>query len=113
MTHSVGRVFIGLPAYNEEVAIERLFAKIKRVIEAERRDFVVVVYDDGSTDRTTAIASSWQRELAVVLHGRKENLGLGAGVKDLVGYAAAAGGPMTCWSSWTATTPMIPLRLRA
>ncbi len=93
VSRPVQRVYIGLPAYNEEVAIGRLFEKIKRLTETRRREFIVVVYNDGSTDRTGDIALAWQDKLSVVLRGRTENLGLGVGLKDLIGYVVAVGQP--------------------
>jgi dolichol-phosphate mannosyltransferase len=89
----VQRVYIGLPAYNEEVAIGRLFEKIKRLTETRRREFIVVVYNDGSTDQTADIALAWQDKLSVVLRGRTENLGLGTGLKDIIGYVVGVGQP--------------------
>jgi dolichol-phosphate mannosyltransferase len=94
VSRPVQRVYIGLPAYNEEVAIGRLFEKIKRLSETRQpREFTVVVYNDGSTDRTVDIVLAWQDKLSVVLRGQTENLGLGAGLKDLIGYVVAVGQP--------------------
>lgn len=89
----VQRVLIGLPAFNEEVALERLLAKIADVISSDVSRFTVVVYNDGSTDRTADVALAWQTKLPVVLLGTENNRGLGAGLGTLVQYACAHGQP--------------------
>ena len=45
------RVFLGLPAYNEEIALPRLLDRIERVTTSAL-PITVVLYNDGSTDST-------------------------------------------------------------
>jgi dolichol-phosphate mannosyltransferase len=80
------RTFIGLPAYNEEIALPRLLARVKRLI-ASGQPITVVLYDDGSTDATLATARDWQARLPLVIIDGMINKGLGAGLRALVDYA--------------------------
>jgi dolichol-phosphate mannosyltransferase len=80
-------ILIGLPAYNEEVAIGRLLEKIRQFANESGQDVKVVVYNDGCVDRTPDIALSWQDRLDLTLLGEPTNRGLGVGLGRLVEYA--------------------------
>lgn len=82
------RIYIGLPAYNEEIALPRLLARIERLIASSGLAITVVLYNDGSADRTLAVAHEWQQRLPLVAIDGEVNKGLGAGLRALVGYAA-------------------------
>ena len=85
-------VLIGLPAYNEEVAIGRVLEKIQRLAMQLACPVRVAVYNDGSVDDTEGIARSWQDRLDITLLGEATNRGLGVGLRRLVEHAAATGG---------------------
>lgn len=87
------RVLIGLPAFNEEIALERLLAKIAGLAASCPVRIEAVVYNDGSTDRTADVARAWQAKLPLVLLGTEANGGLGAGLRALVRHACAHGAP--------------------
>jgi dolichol-phosphate mannosyltransferase len=92
---SVGRVFIGLPAYNEEIALPRLLARIEPLTKSSvpgAPAITVVLYNDGSSDATVAIAREWQQRLPLVLIDGVVNKGLGAGLRALVGYVVTNAG---------------------
>jgi dolichol-phosphate mannosyltransferase len=89
---STPHIYIGLPAYNEEIALPRLLERIARLIASSQQPVTVVLYNDGSTDRTAAIANEWQARLPLTLLGLAQNKGLGAGVRALVAHAVATGG---------------------
>jgi dolichol-phosphate mannosyltransferase len=91
MTHRPRRVFIGLPAYNEEVALPRLLQRIERLIASSGEKVTTVLYNDGCTDKTVPIAQAWQERLPLVILGCARNKGLGAGLRALVAYAVATG----------------------
>lgn len=77
-----------LPAYNEESALEATVMAVRRVLEALRRPFEIIVVDDGSVDRTGALAERLARDdpaVRVVRHAR--NRGYGAALRS--GFAAA------------------------
>ena len=85
------RVYIGLPAYNEELALPRVLGRIAQLIENLDAEIVVVVYDDGSTDGTASIAGQWQSRLPLVALDGVQNRGLGVGLRTLVEYAVTHG----------------------
>ncbi|MFC7078773.1 glycosyltransferase family 2 protein [Halorussus caseinilyticus] len=70
-------VVVGIPAYNEENAVGSTVLGVQRWADA------VVVVDDGSTDRTSAIAE--QADVTVLRHER--NRGKGAAVRTLFAHA--------------------------
>ena len=87
---------IGLPAYNEELALPRVLGRIAQLIETLDAEIVVVVYNDGSTDDTASIAGQWQSRLPLVALDGVQNRGLGVGLRTLVEYAVTHGGNPTC-----------------
>ena len=88
-----GRIYLGLPAYNEEIALPRLLARVERFAASSQLPITVVVYDDGSTDTTPAIATEWRGAVPVVLLDGVRNKGLGAGLRALIEYAVKTGKP--------------------
>jgi dolichol-phosphate mannosyltransferase len=83
------RVLVGLPAYNEEIALPRLLERIARLDASSAPPVTVVLYNDGSTDSTVPIARSRQQQMPLVILDCPINKGLGAGLRALVEYAAA------------------------
>ena len=77
------RPAIVIPAYNEAATIADLLAELARVAPAYER----VVVDDGSSDRTAALAAA--AGARVLRH--PYNLGYGAGLQTGYKYALAAG----------------------
>jgi putative flippase GtrA len=79
---------IVLPAYNEEAVIGGTLEQVLYVLEAQVKDFEIIVVNDGSTDNTGAIIASTietRRNVRVVTHER--NQGYGATLVD--GFATA------------------------
>src|ERR1700681_844933 len=91
MTNRPRRMFIGLPAYNEEIALPRLLQRIERLTVSSGETVTTVLYNDGCTDATVPIAQGWQERLPLVILGCARNKGLGAGLLALVAYAVATG----------------------
>lgn len=85
-------VSVVLPAYNEEAAIGGVLAEVAAVMEEQPWTFEIVVVDDGSTDRTVALAEQFAEECwqcAVRVVRCPENRGAGAARK--VGVREARG----------------------
>ncbi len=74
---------IGIPAYNEEIAIGSLLWKLKKL--REKMAFDILVVDDGSheMDETSTIARSFGAK--VIRH--ENNLGKGAAIRTIMNYA--------------------------
>ncbi len=87
------RIWIGLPAFNEEDSISALFPRFKELYPDRSANYRIVLYNDGCTDRTVERALEWAKELNVDVIGRPENHGLGQGLRSLVGHAVKHGGP--------------------
>ncbi len=81
-----------LPAFNEELAIERVLQEVVNALSESEIDYEILVVDDASTDRTVELAESfakncWKSTIRVVRC--PENRGAGAARK--VGIRAACG----------------------
>jgi glycosyltransferase involved in cell wall biosynthesis len=85
MSSSVPALSLIIPAYNEEGRLPRGLSRIRdylagRGLTAEQVEIIVV--DDGSKDRTTAIVEEWSRELpSLRLISNGENRGKGYSVR--------------------------------
>jgi dolichol-phosphate mannosyltransferase len=81
-------VYLGLPAFNEELAIAPLFGRIRsaRSELLDRRlakDLVVLFYDDGSTDDTAQEVKNSANGLNLFLLSPESNGGLGVALRGL------------------------------
>ncbi len=79
-------IHIFLPAYNEELALENVVRKFVDALKPSGEAFRFVVLDDGSTDRTAALAEKLSRELPLTLLRHSPNLGLGRTMADGLKY---------------------------
>jgi len=89
--NSAPELSIVIPAYNEEQRLSATLEKIAAYIQSKRPDTEVIVVDDGSADRTAAVAESWRSripQLRVVSNGI--NRGKGFSVRH--GSLEARGG---------------------
>jgi dolichyl-phosphate beta-glucosyltransferase len=69
---------IVVPSFNEELRLPPTLEKIARYIEQQRPNTEVIIVDDGSTDRTAAVAESWRGRiprLRVVSNGSNRGKG--------------------------------------
>lgn len=82
-------VRIVLPAYNEEANLGKLLAQVKLFMEEERINYEVIVVDDGSSDRTAAIANDFASSMPIRLEQHSVNQGLGATIRDGLKLAAS------------------------
>lgn len=70
-------VSVVVPAFNEEEGIAQSLCEVREALGATSRDFEVLVVDDGSTDRTGAIARAEGARVVSL----PENRGYGAALK--------------------------------
>ena len=75
------RVWIMMPAYNEQAAIESLVGKICRTSEAAGLNYEIVVVDDASTDDTARIASQLSFHHPLTLEQHQQNQGLAGAMR--------------------------------
>ena len=80
-TEPTDKVLVVIPAFNEESSVASVISEVRR------RGYAVLVVDDGSTDRTGAVA---QQAGAVVLH-LPVNLGVGGALRCAFRYAVVNG----------------------
>ena len=71
MKHSV--ISVVIPAYNEEKNIGEVLSKTISVMESLGRPYEIIVVDDGSTDRTLEVASTYK--VTVLSNGRNKGKG--------------------------------------
>jgi len=69
--HSV--ISVVIPAYNEEKTIGEVLSKTISVMESLGRPYEIIVVDDGSTDRTLEVASTYK--VTVLSNGRNKGKG--------------------------------------
>ena len=82
-----------IPVYNEESGLRDTLAAVGRHLTRTRPgDHEIVVSDDGSADRSAAIAEEMARELPIRLERSDRNRGKGAAVRR--GMLAARGDPI-------------------
>jgi len=81
-------IWIFLPAYNEEGALEPLVRKFDAELKKSGAKYQIVVMDDGSKDRTAAIAQALAVSYPLTLLRHLENKGLGETMRDGLAYIA-------------------------
>ncbi len=75
------KIWIVLPAYNEELGLPPLIGSLENHLVETRREFRILVVNDGSQDGTAALLDRYQAEgRAIALHNPK-NVGLAETIK--------------------------------
>jgi dolichol-phosphate mannosyltransferase len=85
------KIFLSLPAYNEEASIKPLFTRVELLQKKMAHQLVVMVYDDGCVDNTRAEVMAWESRLSIVYLDGLVNKGLGAGMSALMSEFAVRG----------------------
>ncbi len=83
------KVWILLPAYNEEESIPVMLPKIDEAMQARSLDYRVVVVNDGSSDATAALLVDYAQRYPVDVITHSINRGLGETERDGFEYVAA------------------------
>jgi dolichol-phosphate mannosyltransferase len=86
------KVYIVLPAYNEEENIGPLLQRIDEAMREERLDYQVIMVDDGSRDRTIEVTRDYAQYMPIRVEQHKANRGLGATIRDGLQTASAVCG---------------------
>ena len=76
------KILVVLPAYNEEENLGDLLRRIDQTMYEGGQDYEVIVVDDGSKDRTGAIAAEYAAHMPVRYHLHSVNQGLGMTIRD-------------------------------
>lgn len=92
MPRTVDHISVVLPAFNEEKDLPQLLERLDTALEQLRRPFHIVVVDDGSSDRTAAIAAEAARTMPVHLVRHAKNQGLGRAIQTGLTEARKFGG---------------------
>jgi dolichol-phosphate mannosyltransferase len=87
------KVWIVLPAFNEEADLPHLLERIDEAMENANLRFEILVVDDGSTDKTHEVAALWGNKLPLQVRRHQENLGLGATLRDGLEWACGVAQP--------------------
>ena len=83
-------IFVSLPLYNEADNIGILIDKIHRGLAKDSQPYMILAYNDGSTDSSQEILEQKKRAgIPLAILGMAENRGLGFGLLTLLKYAAA------------------------
>lgn len=76
------KVYVVLPAYNEEPNIGRLLDSVYEAMGEAGLPYQVILVDDGSSDQTAAISQERSARMPVLIKKHQTNLGLGATIRD-------------------------------
>lgn len=76
-------IFILLPAYNEEGSLFSLLTKIHNVFTSLRKEYYLIVCDDGSQDKTGEMLKEYAKTMPIEILTHKINRGLGETSRDL------------------------------
>jgi len=84
-----------VPAFNEEILLEDCIRRLHTTLSALRLSAEIILVDDGSRDRTPAIADALAAALPGVVALHQENQGIGGAFRT--GTARAAGDYLILW----------------
>jgi len=76
------KVFMALPAYNEQAALPELLERIGEAFADSGIPYEVVIVDDGSSDDTAKIAAQMSFQMPIHLVQHEQNQGLGTTLRD-------------------------------
>ncbi|MCC7162181.1 MAG: glycosyltransferase family 2 protein [Anaerolineae bacterium] len=86
-------IYLLLPAYNEQDALEPLMSKIERVMHEMHVPYRVIVVNDGSTDATERILQELGTRYPLDVIKHKYNRGLGETARDGFEFIAEVASP--------------------
>lgn len=84
----MGKIIIGLPAYNESIAIAKLLDKINIVRDDMEEELEIMVVNDGSSDDTEGYLKDYSDRFSHITYiNHPVNQGLAEGMRTIVDYA--------------------------
>jgi len=86
------KVFLAIPAYNEQEALPELLERIGEAFADNRLAYEVVIVDDGSTDNTARIVAQMSFQMPIHLVQHSTNEGLGPTIRDALREAVDRAG---------------------
>ncbi|NLD35606.1 MAG: glycosyltransferase [Desulfatiglans sp.] len=86
-------LYVLLPAYNEEKSMQSLLERFKKLFAENKIHYLIVVVDDGSTDRTAETVNGFNNEINISLVPHPYNMGLGAAMRTGFDYIAGLSKP--------------------
>lgn len=91
--HTKPKVFIVVPAYNEEEGLPRVLDEIHAVLSAKKLEHLFIVVNDGSKDRTQQVAEDYATRMPIEIIKHPTNLNVGAVFRDGLTRAAELAAP--------------------
>jgi len=88
--HPASKVFVVLPAYDEEENLGSLLERIDQAMYESGSDYEVILVDDGSRDGTVRVAQEYARFMPIRIERHEANQGLGATIRGGLKVASAA-----------------------
>jgi len=70
------KIWMVLPAYNEEDALPQLVDSLVEQLREENREFEILVVNDGSEDRTWEVVEAYSGKAPIRLYNNETNRGL-------------------------------------
>ncbi len=83
------KIWVVLPAYNEEQALPLLLDSLIEVLKEDKREYSIVVVNDGSKDGTSAVSKQYGKSHPVVTLDNDGNKGLAETMRNGLVYACS------------------------
>ena len=87
------KIFIVVPAYNEEEGLPRVLEEIHGVLTEKGYEYLFIVVNDGSRDHTRQVAEEYAEKFPVEIINHEPNKGVGAVFRNGLTRAAELAAP--------------------